>query len=64
MLLILQRVVFNTKLSQKQFSTASVILCEDFMQNAVSRKKSLKFGKRLFLTQNEVKKFYKASCIL
>ena len=50
----LAKVVFNTKWSQTQFSTASCILWARLMQNAFFSKISLKFGNRKFLTQNEV----------
>ena len=53
-LIIWQKEVLNTKWRETQFSTPNCVLSADLMQNAFFNKVSLKFGERIFLTQNDV----------
>ena len=53
-LIIWKKEVLNTKWRETQFSTANCVLSANLMQNAFIRKVSLKFEKRIFLTQNDV----------
>ena len=53
--IIWQKVVFKKNEVKHNFQTGSWIFWADFMQNGFFSKTSLKFGKRQFLAQNEVK---------